>query len=227
MIKTILGDCRDIIKTIPDASVDALVTDPPFGIGFKYKDKEAHDSPEAYWEWLRPILVEVDRCLKPGALIAIWQTQLYFPYFWQWFGSDIHIYAACKNFVQMRKSVVNYAYDPVIIKYKEGADPLAPASPRRNVDWFCANTAAQVSRTDVLARKHPCPRPLDQTIEIVENFSTGTVLDLFLGSGTTALACKKLKRDFIGIEIDQEYLNIANDRLSGLVTCDDISFDSF
>lgn len=213
MIDLRLGDCLEVMKTIPDGGIDAVITDPPFGIGFNYSGKkEINKNPNDYWEWFNPIYSEILRVTKNGGFIAIWQSQQYLPFCWEWFGGDIHVYIGAKNFVQLRKTSINYGYDPIIMKYK-GKPELRPTKPRRNMDFFVANTAKFITEKNSLARKHPCPRPIDQTIEIVENFSTGLVLDPFMGSGTTGLACKELNRDFIGIEIEPVYFEIAKQRI--------------
>ena len=78
-------DCLEGMKLIPDKSVDAVVTDPPFGIGFKYKKTEQCKTPGEYWTWLKPIYSEILRVTKGGGFIAVG-----------------------KNFVQMRKTPINY-----------------------------------------------------------------------------------------------------------------------
>ena len=214
-----LGDCLEVLKTIEPESIDAVVADPPFGIGFKYgSDKEATSTPEDYWKWLDPIHQECMRILKPGGFSAWWQTQLNFRHFWSWFGDEIRIYAACKNFVQMRPTPINYAYDPVVMVYKEGS-PLRPEKPHRSVDFFVGNTAGVISDTKRIEKGHPCPRPLDQVLTIVENFVLpfGVVLDPFAGSGTTGVACGRTGRKFIGCEIKPAYFEIAKKRISAEV----------
>ena len=208
-------EALEFLKQIESKSVDAIVIDPPFGIGFKYQDKEKNINPKDYWDFLKPIYEECLRVLKNGGFIAIWQTQLYFRYFWDWFGDDIHIYAGCKNFVQLRKTSINYAYDPIIMKYKFAEELLRPLKPKRNVDFYVSNTAKWVTQKESLARKHPCPRPIDQVEQIIDNFviPNGLVLDCFMGSGTTAIICKKLNRSFIGCDNNQEYVDLANKRL--------------
>lgn len=204
------------LPTLPDASVDAVVTDPPFGIGQTYGGvREEAADPDTYWRWFRPYYTEMLRVLRPGGFFACWQTQLYFRYFWDWFGDDIHIYCAAKNFVQMRPTAINYAYDPVIMFYKPGESLLRPRKPLRSVDFFVANTAPLVSDANRPEKAHPCPRPLDQVMEIVENFTLpgGLVLDPFLGSGTTAEACYRLGRRCKGFELKSEYVEIAVSRL--------------
>ncbi len=216
MIDLRFGDCLEILPTLDAGSVDAVVTDPPYGIGFKYESgAEIAKTPESYWEWLCPRYQEWWRCLKPGGFMAVWQAQLNFRHFWDWFGDGIRIYAACKNFVQIRPTSINYAYDPVIMIYKEGK-PLRPEKPARNVDFFVGNTAGIVSDTKRIEHAHPCPRPLDQVLEIIQNFVIpgGVVLDPFLGSGTTAIACYRSWRRCIGIEVDFNYFAIAQRRIA-------------
>lgn len=211
-------NCLDTLKTIPNEYVDAVVSDPPFGIGFIYEKKEDTNNPKEYRDFFLPFYNEMMRILKPGGFLALWQPALYFKYYWDWYGNDIHIYAACKNFVQLRKTPINYAFDPVIMKYKEGK-PLKPLKPKRNVDFFVSNTAALVSKPNRPERQHPCPRPLDVVTEIINNFviENGFVIDPFLGSGTTAIACLNTNRKCIGIEKELKYFKIAYDRLNSLI----------
>jgi len=210
----LFGDSLEQMRKMEACSVDAVITDPPFGIGFKYGEKkEAHSSPEEYWAWFHEYYFEMQRVVKDGGLIAIWQSQQYLKNAWDWFGGDIHIYIGAKNFVQLRKTAINYGYDPIILQYK-GKPELIPLKPKRTIDFFVANTAKFVTEKNSLAGKHPCPRPIDQVIEIVENFSIGTVLDPFMGSGTTGVACKLLGRGFIGIEINNDYFELANNRIN-------------
>lgn len=68
--------------------------------------------------------------------------------------------------------------------------------------------------------QHPTIKPLDLVKKhILHSTNEGdVVLDCFMGSGTTGVACKELGRDFIGIEIDEKYFNIANDRINDVNT---------
>lgn len=213
----ICGDALTELRKLPDESVHCCVTDPPYGIGFIYSDgKEKANNPEDYWNWLRPIYGEMIRILKSGGFFAIWQTQLNYRHFWDWFGDDIHIYVACKNFVQIRKTPINYAYDPVVMKYKSGAPPLRPLNPPRSLDFYVANTAGIVSDKNRLEKAHPCPRPLDAVREILINFTlpSGLILDPFFGAGTVGVVAKQLGRDFIGIELNQKYCELAERRIA-------------
>ena len=206
------GNCSEILPEI--GKVDCLITDPPYGIGFKYKEKEKDNNPNDYWKWFKPIYKKCLALCNKGSFVAIWQSNQYMRYAWDWFGDDIRIYSACKNFVQLRKTLINYGYDPVVMKYTDWTSPLRPKKPERSIDFYVANTAKFVSEKNSLAGQHPCPRPIDQVVEIVKNFSAGIILDPFTGSGTTLVAAKLLGRKAMGIEIEEKYCEIAAKKLS-------------
>ncbi len=210
------GDCLSAMDTLT-GPFDALVTDPPFGLGKNYAGKrEEASEPEAYWEWLRPRYEKALSLVKPGGFVAVWQSQPYMRYFWDWFGSQIHVYCAAKNFVQLRKKIpINFGYDPVVMFYKAGAEPLRPIPAKRNLDFFVANTAAMVSNPNRIERRHPYPRPIDQVEQIIANFVVegGLVLDPFAGSGTTLVACRRHKRSAMGIDSEPEYVALMEERM--------------
>ena len=74
---------------------------------------------------------------------------------------------------------------------------------------------APINHKDRKLYEHPTIKPLDLTEKIIRNSSkeNDTILDCFMGSGTTGVACKNLNRNFIGIEIDEEYFNVAKNRI--------------
>ena len=209
-----LGDSLELMKQIPDKSIDCVITDPPYGIGFMYEGKEKIDNPKEYGEFLSKILLEANRITKDDAFMCFFQTQKYFRYFWEWFGEDIRIFISAKNFVQLRKTHVNYGYDPVVFKVK--GNYKVTNKPKNNLDYDITNTAGLVSDTSRLERAHPAPRTLDVMRRIISNFTNENdlILDPFLGSGTTAIACYDLKRRYIGIEKEPKYYDIAKKRIA-------------
>jgi len=217
MIPTITlyqGDCRDILRILDTESVDALVTDPPFGIGFNYDgNSDVASSPEEYEKWLLPVMRQCLCKVRPGGLVAVWQAIKNFRYLWDWFGDDIRIYCAAKNFVQIKPIPLQYAYDPVVMYYKDGPKRLHPTHQRRMMDYHVAYTNQQSIRDE--GKGHPCARPIDTVTDIVSNFTLpeGTVLDPFMGSGTTGVACIRTGRSFIGIEISEVYFDRARKRI--------------
>lgn len=206
-----LGDCQQILPTL--GRIDAVITDPPFGIGFKYASHD--DTPDGYGEWLWTIISEAERLLFPGSPVFVFQAMLNAPHFHAWFPRNWRIYAAAKNFVQMRPTAMQYAWDPVVVWWTDGEAYKSDARDIVNRDFFVANTAGNVSNTKALEKGHPCPRPLDQMRVIVGQWARpgGEVLDMFMGAGTTGVACVEEGRKFIGIEKDPKYFDIACRRI--------------
>ena len=204
------GDCLDLLRSLPDGCVDAVVTDPPFGIGFKYASH--NDTPDGYGEWLWSVLSECERLCKPGSPLFVWQAMSNVRRFAEWFPREWRLFAAAKNFVQMRpSSAMQHAFDPVVVWWTEG-ERWAGGQTR---DFHVADTASQVSNRGNIQREHPCPRPLDQLRYVVRNWCRpgGVVLDPFAGSGTTGVAAAKEGRLAVLAEIDPTYCDIIRRRL--------------
>lgn len=217
-----LGDCRDVLPTL--GNVDAVVTDPPFGVGFKY---ETHiDTPDGYIEWLWPTLSVAEELLKPGCPMFVWQSGTNVRNFSQWFPREWRIFVAAKNFVQMRPTAMQWAYDPILVWWKEGEKPWSAGTANR--DYMVCNTAPVAASPNNIERQHPCPRPLDLVKHIVSQWckQDATVLDLFMGSGTTGVAAVQLGRKFIGIEIEPKYFDIACRRVEDALRRPDIFFSA-
>jgi len=190
-----LGDCLEIMPTL--GKVDAVVTDPPYGIGFKYEGTK--DDPEVYCEVMQAAVAGASYLCKGP---QFWFQGMPQASNWhKWFPKDYRQLAACKTFVQMRKGHIQWAHDPVI--FWEGDGPIDETMR----DWIVAGPEFHLEKID-----HPCPRPISHILRLVSAVS-GTVLDPFMGSGTTGVACAKLGRKFIGIEIEECYFNIACERI--------------
>ena len=203
------GDCREVLPLLP--SVDAVITDPPYGIGFKYASHD--DTAEGYGEWLWSVIEACERLCRPGSPVFVFQAMLNVRNFAEWFPREWRLYAAAKNFVQMRPTAMQYAYDPVVCWWTEGT-PWAAGTASR--DFFVADTASQISNRANLEKAHPCPRPLDQMLAMVAQWVKpgGVVLDSFMGSGTTGAASVALGRSFVGIEKERRYFDIACERIA-------------
>lgn len=193
------GDCREVLPTLP--KVDAVITDPPFGVGFKYEshDDNSEEYPALMREWISKVQAEV---------FFVWQGMPMADKWHQWFPPGFRLLASCKNFTQYRPIEVQFGWDPIIY-WRHSKGEKGQAGVR---DWHIANTASYITGEKF---GHPCPRPLD-AVEWVCNLGTEkeqTVLDPFMGSGTTGVACMNLGRKFIGIEIEPKYFDIACRRI--------------
>jgi site-specific DNA-methyltransferase (adenine-specific) len=189
------GDCREVL---PSLSGDMLVTDPPYGIDWKRGPWK--DDPEAYPELMRWLVAESQRAVSGWCFV--FQAMPNCGRWHEWFPEGWRIFAACKNFAQIRPTGVWHSWDPVVF-WNNGPNS-GPNSGTLNRDYHVGNVAGVFGERV----EHPCPRPIDTMSHIVA-LGSGTVLDPFAGSGTTLVAAKNLGRHAVGIEIEERYCEIA------------------
>lgn len=199
--KLFLGDCREILPTLE--AVDAVVTDPPYGIGWKRglnsaRNSKPHDG----------IANDHDTTTRDDALRLIeWKYGFVFGSFYA-------------PFPELLKQVLIWHKPPdsgivgSVTGFRRDAEPIFMVGswPVRTVDrssviHFPGGQAATVTETG-----HPHTKPIALIKTLVEKTS-GVVLDPFMGSGTTGVACAQLGREFIGIEIDPNYFRVACARI--------------
>ena len=119
-----LGDCREILPTL--GNVDAVVADPPYGIGFKYASHV--DDAATYPEFIWPIIEACEDPLAPGGPVFVWQTMLNAGQFHKLFPRDWRIFAAVKNFVQVRPTAMQFAWDPCLFGGSRAKSHIAQAT---------------------------------------------------------------------------------------------------
>ena len=187
-----LGDCRDILPTL--GKVDAVVTDPPYGIGFKY---ESHDDNLDEWFDLMNQIVPACRAIArfvvmPSAgpsRLPWWYANHRPDWIIAWYkGSPGHLSAIGFN-----------DWEPHVVWGR-------PTRPMH--DHFS-------TRCGFDDNGHPCPKPDQYSAWLVSRAAVvgGSVADPFMGSGTTGVACARLGRHFIGIEREPSYFDIACRRI--------------
>jgi site-specific DNA-methyltransferase (adenine-specific) len=196
------GDCREIL---PRMAGDVLVTDPPFGIGWSRATWA--DDPAVYPELMHWLVAEGNRI---GGWCFIFQAMPNVGRFHEWFPPGWRIFAACKNFAQIRPTGVWYSWDPVVF-WNSGPNS-GPNSGHVNRDYYVGNVAGCFGEKS----GHPCPKPLDTMVHLVQLAAPvgGVIVDPFMGSGTTLRAAKDCGRRAIGIEIEERYCEIAAKRLA-------------
>jgi len=189
-----LGDCREILPTL--GKVDAVVTDPPYGVGMDYSGMD--DTPEFVRDVAVPVIEE---CRKIASRVVLTPgiANLFSYSKPQWTGAIYYPSGAGHN------SWGFTCWQPILYY---GADPYLANGMGSRPDSFSATDAAE--KLD-----HPCPKPIKQMRRILvrTTLPNEIVLDPFMGSGTTGVACAKLGRKFIGIEIDEGYFDIACRRI--------------
>ena len=184
----VVGDCLEVMAGMPDGCVDLVVADPPFNVKFDYGSDFDDNKPlQEYLDLLVAWMAEAERICKEGRLLFLWQAMLHCLSAWNRF-PQARLMAGCKNFVQIRKVDVQWAFDPILFWNKgETAYEFAKKGQmgmRR--DWHVGQTCKWV--LDKETGWHPCPRPIDTVEYIVGQWSNkgDLIFDPFMGSGTTA-----------------------------------------
>lgn len=199
------GDCREILQTL--GRVDAVVTDPPYGIG---RDKGMGNGGVCFggkrgvaisigrydgsWDDERPERGTIEALLEAGAVHIIWGGQFF------------------ADLLPVRGKWLWWDKCQTMPSYGDGElawTSLPGDAPKRII---YANNGLMAKEK---GRVHPTQKPVE-----VMRWCLGflpdarTILDPFMGSGTTGVACVQLGRRFIGIEIDQSYFDIACRRIA-------------
>jgi hypothetical protein len=215
--RILLGDNMELMSKMPDGCINAVILDPPYGIGLTYGGvKEPVDNDAAaYWRYLKPMVDEAWRLLKPGGLLCLFQASGYEPFFGDWFGKEerdyrLAVFARAHHADRSNGSSgsFNRVWDAMIMRWKPGAEPMTPKT--RNRDLFVSDMAF-----DDLAKQFPCPKPLDLGEWLMERFVPEGALVLVpcSGSGTFEIAAKRTGRRFLGMEVREDYWRLANQRL--------------
>ncbi len=123
----------------------------------------------------------------------------------------------CRDFIHFRPVPIQWAVDPILVWIKTTNLNYA----RR--DWFFMSMADMSKRGP---SEHPTPKRVSTMLKLIKDYSInkGTILDPFLGSGTTLVAAKELNRKAIGIEIEEKYCEIAAKRVEKAIKRDRMSF---
>jgi len=235
-----LGDCLEVMKSIADNSVDAIITDPPYGTtACKWDSIIDFD---LMWE-------QLNRIIKPNGAIVLFGSQPFtsalvmsnpkmFKCEWIWqknrpsnfglakyhpmkqheniliFGKKATTYNPIKEERQgSGKDRVKYKINPST-KTENYAISLQKDTHSRSYGELRYPSSIQKFNTET--GKHPTQKPIALMEYLIKTYTNEgeTVLDFTMGSGSTGVAAKNLSRNFIGIEQDENYFDIATDRIS-------------
>ena len=198
-----LGDCRDILPTL--GKVDAVVTDPPYGIGYPYAEYvDSQENLLLLIAGFMPVSIASAKrvVVTPGVSNLHSYPQPDWIGAWTWETTATY-------------GKLGYNQWQPILFYGEEMKGFGSINGTIKSDRIhFSGGAAKISHdTDGLA--HTCPKPYAFVRRLINRFTWEgeTVVDPFLGSGTTGVACVKLGRKFIGIEIDEGYFDIACERI--------------
>lgn len=218
------GDCLELMKQIKDESIDLIVTDPPYkmnhstggctNIGLKNKWQGnikagntvmGFNLDISFSDWLP----EIYRVLKPS--------------------SHCYIFCNDKNVQELLNEATKAGFreSNILVWIKNNATPnryymknlefilflyKGSAKPINNMGSKCAVEVKNINGKDKL---HPTEKPIELLEQYIKNSSLEKdwVLDPFMGSGSTGVACLNTNRNFIGFELDKKYFEIAKERL--------------
>lgn len=203
------GDCREVLAALDSESVDMVLTDPPYVVGYRGRwnsDQEIirgdNDS-----DWILPAFEQIFRVLKSNSFCVS---------FYGWPHADIFL-SAWKRVGFRPVSHLVCVKNQIGLGYfsrsqHETAYLLAKGNPKKPL--HSASDVIEWNREE--HPFHPNQKPLATISKILKHYSeTGDlILDPFMGSGTTLLAARALGRNALGIEIDERYCTIARQRLA-------------
>lgn len=255
MINLLHGDCLELMKSIPDKTVDMVLTDPPYGTTACKWDVVIPFEP--MWEQLK-------RITKDNGAICLFGSEPFsshlrlsnlkmFKYDFKWI-KNRNLGA---NFAHSANSPIKIIEDIMIFSggkiahkgksenrmnyYPQGLEPCVQKERRRMPEKITAfrHNIARPSHQEYIRewtnypdntlkidfsinekkknRLHPTQKPVALLEYLIKTYTleNETVLDFTMGSGSTGVACKNLNRNFIGIEKDEKYFEIASKRING------------
>jgi DNA modification methylase len=214
------GNCLDILKTIDiDFNKCIFVSDPPFNIGYHYNQYKDKMKELDYYKWLSSIFN------KHKQVIIHYPESLYkYSFYAEIFPEKVVSWVYNSNTGKQHRDIAFFGVKPDFKKvgqdYKNPNDKriakrILEGKKAKLYDWWEVN---QVKNVSLEKTEHPCQMP----VKVMENIigilpNDYTIIDPFLGSGTTALACLKYNRKFIGIELDKKYYDISCQRINSFI----------
>ena len=247
MINLIKGDCLEVMKTIESNSIDAIITDPPYGTtACKWDSVIDFD---LMWE-------QLNRIIKPNGAIVLFGSEPFssalrmsniknYKYDWKW------IKNIPSNFLNAKKQPLR-AYEDILIFYKKlpTYNPVLTDKPKKNIrtnsidvvnenkgvvgkvkkfykrnefreiplDKSYPLNTIKINCIPKMKRVHATQKPVLLMEYLIKTYTNEneTVLDFTMGSGSTGVACVNTNRSFIGIDMDENYFNIATDRINNI-----------
>ena len=229
------GDCLEVMKQMPDKSVDMILCDLPYG------------TTACAWDSVIPfdkLWKQYNRIIKDNGAIVLFGAEPFtsklilsnlknYRHKWVWNKNNscgfalakIRPFQICEDIIVFGKNKVNYY--PIMEKKnyrtKGGATSSSKVygkiipTKKRNDLFYPKNLLNFTKANSKKNCIHPTQKPVPLCEYLIKTYTNegDVVLDNCMGSGTTGIACKNLNRKFIGIELDEEYFKIAENRIKG------------
>lgn len=216
IFETYLGNALAILPTLPDESVDLLLTDPPYGINYISKSKSlalrkiANDTGKEAYDLLDKVLATAAKKLKPNRHVFIFTNfQAY-----EFMAPIVRRYFTQKGALVWVKN--NGTRGDVKATFSRAHEDIIHAQKGRRFlfgrrDFDILN----FKRVATQRMQHPTEKPVDLLKYLIEKTTEAgeVVFDPFMGSGSTGVAAKETGRGFIGIEMEPAFYEIAKKRL--------------
>lgn len=231
--KVYCGNCLHIMAQMSDNVVDLSITSPPYNVGIEYNNTDDNKEWKQYIDTMSSVVKELYRITRSGGRV-VWNIpsfssiqNLYEIFLSIFRNSGFKQYAEiiwCKNQISSRTAWGSFAsasepnilpsHEYILVFYKDcknhgkGEDSIDKNNFIRYTDGMWRISPETNSN-------HPAPFPIELPNRCIEMFSYvgELVFDPFCGSGTTLRSAKNLKRNYIGVDISEQYCNIANKRL--------------
>ena len=235
MIELIQGDCLEVMKSIPDASIDAIITDPPYGTtACKWDSVIPFD---LMWE-------QLNRIIRPNGAIVLFGSEPFssalrmsniknFKYDVIYEKSSPSNPFMAKKQIMKRHEIISIFYNkqcffsPQMIKREEKnkrnnqKDTTHATGTMGNSVFTVTDGLAELTYPSSIQKfnrecgLHPTQKPVALLEWIIKTYTieNDVVLDFTMGSGSTLVACQNTKRNGIGIEMDSNYFKIAQQRI--------------
>ena len=238
MVKLLHGDCLELMKDIPDKSIDMILADLPYG------------TTACKWDTIipfEPLWEQYERIIKENGAIVLFGTEPFssqlrisnissYKYDWIWEKPQGVNFAQCNHmpmkvyesisvfgkFGLSKNAKIQPVYHPqglIEVNKKTKAKTYSEHRPTNNnrdhVQRF-SNYPRQILQFPQARGLHPTQKPVSLLEYLVQTYTNEgeTVLDNCMGSGSTGVACLNTNRKFIGIELDDKYFEIAEQRIS-------------
>jgi len=235
MIKLLKGDCLELMKDIPDKSIDAIITDPPYGTtACKWDSVIDFD---LMWN-------ELHRIIKPNGAIVLFGSEPFssalrmsniknYKYDWVWNKRLAgNVFLAKQQPMKIHENILIFnstkeTFYPIktdldkIRNYKDkygGGESFGKKGTGDKVHTTKGKnpkSIIDISNANRKGNKHPTQKPVELLEYLIKTYTNEgeTVLDFTMGVGSTLVACKSTNRNGIGIEMDENYFNIASQRV--------------
>ena len=240
MIDLRQGDCLEVMKTIETGSIDAIITDPPYGTTACKWDSVIPFEP--MWE-------QLNRIIKPNGAIVLFGSEPFssalrmsniknYKYDWVWEKSIGANPLLCKKRPMKYHENISLfykkqcTYNPQMTKGKMRNKKPVMSGKKKDENWngsmrsikgidninnlYYPRSYQYFNNANQKNKKHPTQKPVALMEYLIKTYTNEgeTILDFTMGSGSTGVAAKNTNRKFIGIEQDTNYFNIAKERIN-------------